>query len=404
MIRKFLLFLLLLVFLKTEAQQAPCQPTLRYQINTESGMKMRASPTVNSAVVIYVPAKSIILVCEELSTPATIENINGHWRRVKFKENYGYMFDGFLAPASINLTHIASAKDFKLAQLVLINSVLAQDLSKLDSVLAFLSFVAKTNGYEKIIGPPLPDRDSLFESTKIKKAKPISDAAKDARPQIQFKLVTETYNYCGDIMSLDPGKIWYGIYRKGQHFLRQRINLLIIRSKYSLGSGLEFDLKAEEDIQPVFLLSSTTLLEEDWYVTQSSDFFVQNPSALYPGQQVELYGKDPIGDMHNVNLFVTGNVTGIGACPEIKDYKIKVTAEMHNDLITQDLTPLFKTLGKCGIPEIYWFGDLNGDLYPEIIFLSKADNGFYYTFFVSDTQNKKAPYRVADQWINSKCN
>jgi len=280
-------------------------------------------------------------------------------------------------------------------------------MSKLDSVLSFLSIVARANGYEKIIGPPLPDRDSLFDSSTVPEIKPAKEeekvVEKVSTPEIQFKFITEAYNYCGDITSLDPGKIWYGIYRQGDQFLRQRINLLIIRSKYSLGSGLEFDLRAEEDIQPVFLISTSKLLDENWYVTQSSNFFDQNPRALYPGQIVELYGKDPIADMHNVSVFATGNVTGVGACPEIDNYKIKVTGEMHDDLKTQDLTPLFTDLGSCGIPEIYWFGDLNGDLYPDMIFISTRDNGFSYTFFLSDTQNTKVLYRLADQWFNNNC-
>lgn len=370
-------------------------------------MKMRAGPSVSEAVVIYVPAKSELLVCEELSTPATIENIQGHWRKVKYKDKYGYMFDGFLSPVQTVAPNGPAVLSFKLAQLLVINRILAQDMSKLDSVLNYLTLVAKTNGYENIVGPPLPDRDSLFENNNAAKVAPKEEKEEPVKevmqPVIEFKFITEAFNYCGDITTLDPGKIWYGIYRKGDQFFRERINLMVVRSKYSLGSGIEFDLKAEEDIQPLFLLSSSKLLQENWYVTQSSDFFLENPKTLFPGQLVELYGKDPVEAMSNVRIFATGNVTGVGICPEMTNYKIKVTGEMNNNLITQDITPFFEDFGSCGIPEIFWFGDLNSDEYPEIIFVSTSDLGYTFTFFVSDTRNKNVLYRKADQWSNHNC-
>jgi len=112
MIRNIFLLTLLFAFFKMEAQRSLCEPSLLYQINTASGMKMRASPALTGAVVVYIPAKSEILVCEELSTPANIENIDGHWRRVKFKDKYGYMFDGFLSPVEIITETAASVKNF----------------------------------------------------------------------------------------------------------------------------------------------------------------------------------------------------------------------------------------------------------------------------------------------------
>jgi hypothetical protein len=183
-----------------------------------------------------------------------------------------------------------------------------------------------------------------------------------------------------------------------------RVDLLIIRSKYRLSNTMEFDLKADREVQPAFLISTSKPVDTNWTVSQDVDFFVEHPKALYPGQMVELYGHDPIPAKENVTLFATGNVMSVGICPEIIDYKIKVTGEMHDNLLTQDLTPLFQDLGKCGIPEIFWFGDLNGDLYPELIFVSTSDNGLSFTFFASDTQDEKVLYRKADQWFNKNCN
>ncbi len=424
---KKIIFLVLLVgFTKMHAQQTLCEPSLLFQVVAESGVKMRAAPHPTAVVVAGLPVKSELLVCKELDVAATFENINGHWRRVKYKEKYGYIFDGFLKPSTNS--PVAS---FKLGQLLVINKILAQDMSKLDSVLTYLTLVAKTKGYENIIGPPLPDIDSLFTNDVPRKVVTVTEAPEIAEvavepqkpaaepevaptpepakevvktPALEFKFITEAYNYCGDINELDPGKLWYAVYRKGNQFYMTRVDLLIIRSKYRLGSTMEFDLKADREVQPSFLISTSKLMDTAWTVNQEIDFFIDHPKALYPGQMVELYGHDPIPAKENVTLFATGNVMSVGLCPEIIDYKIKVTGEMHDNLLTQDLTPLFQDLGKCGIPEIFWFGDLNGDLYPELIFVSTSDNGLAFTFFASDTQDEKVLYRKADQWFNKNCN
>ncbi len=363
---------------------------------------MRSGPGTNYATVTTVPAKSELLVCADLFTPATYEGIKGNWRKVNYKNKIGYMFDGFLAP----VTTSAQTSDFKIAQLLIINKILAQDISKLDSVLTYLTQVAIDNGYEKIIGPPLEDKESNFEQeTEVvaeEEKTPEKEEVKEI-PVIDFKMVTEAYNYCGDITELDPGKLWYSIYKKGNEYFLKRTDILILRSKYSLGTGLEFDIKADKGEKPTFLIQSSKRLDTNWYVTEDVDFFVRNPKSLYPGQMVEIYAKDPVADIHNVTLFATGNVTNVGLCPEMTDYKIQVTGEMNDDLIVQNLTPMFTDLGTCGIPEIFWFGDINQDLYPDVIFLSTGENGLSFTFFVSDTRKNNVLYRKAFEWFNHNC-
>jgi hypothetical protein len=364
---------------------------------------MREGPGTNFQVVAYVPAKGELLVCEEMSTPATFEGIAGHWRRVNYKGKYGFMFDGFLTPVA-KLPENKDVYSFKMAQLGVINTVLSQDISKADSVLNYLNAVAKTLGYEGLIGDPKPDIDSLFvqEETPQTTEEKAEDPVVIPEPTI-VNLLTETSNYCGDIRDIDLGKLWYAVHRVGDNFFISRAEIQVLKSKYNLSDKLEFDIVAEGNRQVAFFISSEQRLDTNWRVELPFDYFSTNPNKLFPGQQIELYAYQPIPDIHNTTVFATGAVIEVGQCPVLENYKIKVTGEMGDKLITQDITPDFTFMGQCGQPEIYWFGDLNQDLYPDIIFVSVGDEGTLFTLFLSDEFTPDVLYRKADEWFNRSC-
>lgn len=412
------------------AAQADCKPTLAYSVNTTSGLKMREGPGTNFRVVDYVPAKSDVLVCEELATAATFEGIKGHWRRVRYKNLYGYMFDGFLSP--VIPARAADIYSFKMTQLAVINQLLNQDVSHVDSILRFLNQVAHTVGYETLIGKPKADIDTLYwraqtavqgEQNQTVIESPIesdsatvtpveavdTSAAVETTPPVEtvaitpYELLTEVSNYCGDIRDIDPGKIWYAVHRNGDYFTRSRVDIEVLKSKYSIGKGLEFDIRSARTLEVAFFISSDEQLDTNWRVELPFDYFMFNPNKLFPGQQTELYAHEPVADVHNVTLFATGAVLEVGQCPVLEKYTIKATGEMNDQLIVQDLTQDITYLGQCGIPEIYWFGDLNGDVYPDIIFVSVGDKGTLFTLFMSNTLNDGKLYRKADEWFNTTC-
>lgn len=409
---KTLLPLLIAIFIQLSATaQVACEPNLPFTVKDGSGLKMRKGPGVNFPVVAFVPAKSELLACEEVDAPATFEEINGHWRRVKFKDQYGYMFDGFLVPGHVQTA--LNAYTFKMAQLDVVNSLIQQNPRKADSLLFYLNDIARILGYEKLIGMPRKDIDSIFlyqENQPKKEPEPVVVEEKKPEPAkpepavLQpYSLLTETTNYCGDIQGIDPGLIWYGVYRRGDLFYRTRVDVMVLKSKYALGKGLEFDVRAETKKEIAFMLSSEKVLDTNWSVYQPFDYFVSNPNKLFPGQQIELYAKAPMADVHNVTLFATGAVLEVGQCPVLEKYKIRATAERDGTPIEQDLTPLFSYMGQCGQPEIYWFGDFNGDDYPDIIFVSVGDKGTLFTLLMSDAPTKTMLYRKAAEWFNKTC-
>jgi len=399
--------------------QALCEPTLPYKIMSNNGLKLREGPGVTYKVMVFIPAQSNLLVCVEKSFEAEFEGIKGNWRRVKYKDQYGYLFDGFItavnenSPANeateINSPNTVSSKTesqevwvekFTLKNLAAINALVVKDYKKLDSVLTLLTKVASTHGYEKLIGKSKPDIDSLFGSG----IKPVPVVSPEVKvPALRYQLLTEASNYCGDIRTLDPGRMWYAVYREGNLFKMRRAELMVVKSKYNMSATMEFDIRAEGETENAFLISGDKPLNTNWSVYLPDEYFVYNPKMLYPGQKTEIYAAQPGESLFNINLMALGNVVDFVNCPVIKDYKLLAIGEMHDKLITQNLTPSFQYLGECGMPEIYWFGDINQDNYPDIIFAAMGQEGAYFVLFMSDDKNENVLYRKADEWFNKTC-
>lgn len=418
-----LILIWLFAFLQNTHAQVLCEPVLPYKIKSSNGLKMREGPGVSFKVIVFIAGNEPILVCEEKSIEVEFEGIVGNWRRVKYKDKYGYLFDGFIIPLDSNALNEVEAsatatalpktpvmskaeaekayvKNFMPAELAAINKIIQHDHLKLDSVLRLLNVVADYHGYEKLVGKPKSDVDSNFRSALVP-VPVISD--EKMMHAAKFQLLTETYNYCGDIRNIDPGKLWYSVYRDGPIFRIRRAELLIVKSKYSIGKGLEFDIRAEGETETAFLISSEKPLNLNWYVNLPEDHFAYNPQALMPGQKTEIYAVQSGESIYNVNLMALGNVVDFQICPVITDYKILAIGEKNDNLITQNLIPNFAYLGDCGIPEIYWFGDLNQDNYPDIIFAAVGEQGAYFILFMSDAENPKMMYRKADEWFNKSC-
>ena len=394
----FLLIFLFPVFL-TAQRTDNCEPTLLYQVKTKSGMKMRQGPGQNNKVVVYVPSHQYLLVCKEKATPATYEGEAGHWRRVRYKQKYGYMFDGFLIPADKNLQLNDSAwivvEMPNVQQIIDTNN--RNEISESDELLIPDSIYQTHHAADS-------NNVNHTDTTVVKEEEEPVEVLPPP-PPADYIFAVETYNYCGSINGLDPGIRWYGIYYDEdlKVYKNRRINLQIIRSKYSLGSGVEFDIRSETGVSPHFMIGTKTKLDTNFEINFDLDYFCTQPEQLFPGQKVNLYATVPRYDLYNFTMYATGNVSSVGICPTLSDYKLKLTGEMNDKLIVQDLTEDISFFGDCGIPRIYWFGDLNQDLYPDIILASQSKDQTTFTLFVSDTRNNGKLMRLAGEWTSKKC-
>jgi hypothetical protein len=413
--KKLILFFTLVPVLLFSQYTENCIPDNLYQVSTASGVKIRKGPGQHNDVVAYVPTKQYVLACDELSTPATFEGKNGNWRRVRFKSKYGYLFDGFITKAKSNL--ILNDSAWTVAEMPDVQQIIDTAQTRTDSIvipekpidsLNTIPFVAPLDIDDpsqdtlqpETIAPLAVTTDSIIEKAVIKE-----EEEKVIAPPADYIFAVETFNYCGEITHLDPGIRWYGIYYDDDMkvYRNTRIELEVMRSKYALGTGLEFDIKSESSITPHFMIGTKSKLDTTIEIAFNNSYFKNRPRSLFPGQSINIYSTEPIHDIYNFTLFATGNVTDVGICPVMENYQMKLTGEINDSLTVQDLTADIPYFGKCGMPSIYWFGDFNKDNYPDFILASQSKEKTTFVLFVSDIRANGKLVRKAGEWSYEKC-
>ncbi|NVK26445.1 MAG: hypothetical protein HWE14_00305 [Flavobacteriia bacterium] len=454
---KKLLTLFLLSASVLSFAQVDCEYTRTYIIAAESGMKMRSEPKAGTPVVTYVMHDSVVTACEETFGAATFEEIDGHWRRVNYKGNEGYMFDGFLTridtPTTppLDTTALASVvdsvlNDSALAQMPEVETVpeappfiwerterdeipsggrldqaqirgLASALRKydlrMDSLIGFLHKLPTKGSQDSVIawidaGMPGGKRVSAPTVAVTTPTRPAQEEKpkEQGPPPIEMQMATEAYNYCGDIGTLDPSMNWYAVLPNEQmgNYRIKRVNLEILVSRSRLGNGgMEFDIRNSSGEVSHFMFGINRRLDTTRPYQLAPDRFYIAPSKLYPGQQLQTYAYYNQPSAANVFVSATGKVIEVGACPVIEDYTLKVNTQGPRDEIVQDITPLFPSMGECGLPDMYWFGDLNGDNYPELIYVSPEENKNVFTMLMSNVNLETGLYELASTWTIEKC-
>lgn len=222
---------------------------------------------------------------------------------------------------------------------------------------------------------------------------------------IKMQLATEVFNYCGDIGVLDPSMNWYGIFVNEQmgSYRLQSVDIEILLSQSRLSNKMEFDIRNSTGEVSHFLFAINRKLDTVRPYQLSPDRFLIAPSKLFPGQQLEAYAYYNRPSAANVFISATGRVLEVGACPVIEDYALYINTQGPTNEIRQDITPLFPSLGKCGMPEMFWFGDLNGDNYPELIYVSATAEKNDFTLLMSNTKLADGLYELGAVWTIERC-
>lgn len=439
-----------------------CNYQLKARVTAESGLTLRAKPSLSAEVLAYVPAHTYVMACARQEGKLVIEGLAGHWRPVKYLEHTGYMFDGFLSlPAQAaprdNLDSLRQrSKDLIRQSDSLLGNKLEEKVSaKTESspengpcnyqqtatvnAPSGLSFraqpdlnaellatahhnaqvlicqqtagklsVGKIQGFWRPVmyqgrkGYMFDGYLSLSAAAESGQDTPASSAeAKESRPQpadlhpwfsgaSKMQLATEAYNYCGDVQNLDPGLLWYGIYPEKENdeqglFRIMPVELEIKLSKNKLSTKMEFDIATESEERSLFLIGLNRRLQnEKINIEDHSEAMRIKGNRVFPGQSIMLG--------QNVSLAATGSIESTGDCPELKNYRLMVKSGTRQ----QDLLQEIGASGACGMPDLYWYGDLSGDGLPEMIFVSVYENRNVFTLLKSKpVTTEKVVERIA---------
>lgn len=359
--------------------QLDCKETFTMKVTAKSGLNMREQPNTSAAVLVTIPYDNLLITCASTSGKLVVGETSGFWRQAIYEGKIGYVYDAYL-------------------ELI---DPLAQDEVGQEPVEPIKSQNLSEPKTEEI--PPSKTRQTYEEETsqadeeaaeEIKKPAGKTEEKKDL-PERDYNLLLEAYNYCGAVEEIDPGILWYGFYpanrETGETDMSVKpVELEIVLSKSRSSKALEFDIRTDRPERSLFMIGSTRPLDiEGMDLTDRSELMRYSNQKVFPGQQIniELNGK-------KVSLSATGGISSTGDCPELENYKLMVKADNSFDLMS--LIPL----GQCGLPEIYWFGDLNGDQLPDFIVVSIFEDRNVFSLLVSQ---EKPMMRKAAEWSTEKC-
>lgn len=182
---------------------------------------------------------------------------------------------------------------------------------------------------------------------------------------------------------------WYGIYEtsKGD-------SLLTVQMFQDTITGYDGHLwnKIYTDQSRVrhakYLLGSKFALKEKLLNSGANSF--PHRGFLFPGQRANVYSilrPGISGDC--VTLIATGTVKSIGYCPEIENYRIMISNTQTYEII-QDLTNEFDFKGECDMFQLVWFGDIDEDQKPDMIFSASNNAEGIETLFLTSVAEKGA--------------
>lgn len=383
-----------------QAQPENCSRDFICRVTAPSGMRMRSEPNLTSKVVTYVPKDSIVKACTEVFGKMTYEDINGNWRKVEYKGKEGYMFDGFLE--IIRILKNEDPRKYKPDTTVADTTEIPDSTGEaIDTSLVKMQKLlggTEDSSIFHLKRTTEPVKEEIEQPDPVVKEKPV-ETPKTA--ETEYTLLTEAYNYCGDIRAIDPGMLWYGYYprdeKKGELNYRMKpVELEVVKSKYSVGKGLEFDIRTGETERSIFLLGLKRPMSGGQNIKDNSDMLRFSNRRVFPGQVISL-----THDASAVKLSATGSVETAGPCPELTSYVLLLSGKKNGQQYEQNISQALMDSGQCGMPEIYWFGDFTGDGIPEIIFVSVYEDRNKFTLMVSSGNDQLL--EKAAEWTIDKC-
>lgn len=343
-----------LLFLSTgftfQAQQLKCK------IIAPSGMNVRAEPSTKAVVIGQVYKDSIVYIESRTYGELTLEGIPGYWRKTEINSKSGYIWDGYLEI----IERVSSEID--------------------DSPTSSKDTITQTE----------PEIETKTKQ-KVSSSEHNVTSSENNRPEMI--LLLESYNHCGDVSSINPSAFWYAFVPVKKNVLVKEVELNITLSKSRLGKEMEFDILSGAEGRSLFIIGSENALNfpEDYQEMET---------ALRAGGRQVMPGQRKILLDEHVRISALGNVKSIdGDCPIIENYALSLDVNNH----TQDLLKLLPSTGECGIPDIYWYGDLTGDGYPEIIMVSVSDDANIFTLLRSREDKHKRQYYVESIFTMGNC-
>lgn len=202
-----------------------------------------------------------------------------------------------------------------------------------------------------------------------------------------YQLLIETDNNCADF-NFDMSKKlnWYGIYRtdSGEYIFNIDLKIVLYNdtinanNKSVAGNYLFWTGKIEKS---EFIIGTNKMIPEH-KVSHFDEDFLNHNYFLYPGESKTIYTINDLPNRKTYELNAIGCVTEIRYCPIFSNYRLRLSDKMDN-WKSQDLTEDIDFKGECGSINLKWFGDIDYDGIPDLLFSSSSNSRNQMNLFIS---------------------
>ena len=195
--------------------------------------------------------------------------------------------------------------------------------------------------------------------------------------QNDYRILLEG-EFCYPI-AVDTTLYWYGIYRTNKVDSLVEIKLQPVQQTTdgqfiwsAIQTNRSYTSKANFIVGSRKPLKNKVVSRHEMYSTH----------LIYPGMSYSVYGVDTLGNKtSSKTLFAVGNVKQVRHCPIIENYGLLISDSSYDH--PQDLTAYFDYKSECGMYHIMWFGDIDDDQIPDMIFQSVDNVGGEIILFLS---------------------
>lgn len=209
---------------------------------------------------------------------------------------------------------------------------------------------------------------------------------------------------CSDI-NFDPKLHWFGVYRMDGVDSIMPVDIEVVKpgsrlvQDYDVGNDWILRTHHSDSMRALFLIGFKNP------VSAASEHRWQHvPSIMYPGQTQHVNSLRARGKAgkHGFELIAAGTVKKVQYCPELENYRMFITNDRYNGH-EQDILPDMTYLGQCRMPQLYWFGDIDGDARPDMVFQASSNSMSGHTLFLSTLATGSNYVGKADEWASGNC-
>ncbi len=239
------------------------------------------------------------------------------------------------------------------------------------------------DGYLEIIGRVVSEEQAVEVTDTIKR-----------ETSIELNLLLETYNHCGNLSHVNPSGFWYAFVpnEKNNNITVKPVEITVCLSKNRLSKLMEFDIQTNSDLRSLFLIGANQELSVAENFKSIEDELRTAGRQVMPGQR-RLLGR-------GVHMSALGNVKSLdGDCPKIDNYRL----HLFTDNKRQDVLNMLTSIGECGVPDLYWYGDITGNGFPDIIMVSVEENTNTFYLLKHSFDRPEAPYQVVSTFTMEDC-